>query len=62
MAQVFSVNAVGYVNKTIPANGFAMISNPLKAADNTIDKLFAGVPAGTRSINTPQEQVIRRNL
>ena len=47
MAQVFSVNAVGYVNKTIPANGFAMISNPLKAADNTIDKLFAGVPVGT---------------
>jgi hypothetical protein len=47
MAQVFSVNAVGYVNKTIPANGFAMVSNPLKAADNTIDKLFAGVPVGT---------------
>jgi hypothetical protein len=48
MAQVFSVNAVGYVNKTIPANGFAMVSNPLKAADNTIDKLFTGVPAGTQ--------------
>jgi hypothetical protein len=47
MAQVFSVNAVGYVNKTIPANGFAMVSNPLKAATNTIDALFAGVPAGT---------------
>jgi hypothetical protein len=47
MAQVYSVNAVGYVNKTIPASGFAMISNPLKAADNTIDKLFAGVPDGT---------------
>jgi hypothetical protein len=48
MAQVFSVNAVGYVNKTIPANGFAMVSNPLKAATNTIDALFAGVPAGTQ--------------
>jgi hypothetical protein len=48
MAQVFSVNAVGYVNKTIPANGFAMISNPLKAATNTIDALFTGVPAGTQ--------------
>jgi hypothetical protein len=24
-----------------------MVSNPLKAADNTIDKLFAGVPVGT---------------
>jgi len=48
MAQVFSVNAVGYVNKTIPANGFAMVSNPLKAATNTIDALFAGVPDGTQ--------------
>lgn len=48
MAQVFSVNAVGYVNKTIPASGFAMISNPLKAATNTIDALFAGVPVGTQ--------------
>jgi hypothetical protein len=50
MAQVFSVNAVGYVNKTIPANGFAMISNPLKAATNTIDALFtgAGIPPGTQ--------------
>jgi hypothetical protein len=48
MAQVFSVNAVGYVNKEIPAKGFAMVSNPLNAADNTIDKLFAGVPNGTQ--------------
>jgi hypothetical protein len=48
MAQVFSVNAVGYVNKTIPGNGFAMITNPLRAATNTIDALFAGVPAGTQ--------------
>jgi hypothetical protein len=48
MAQVFSVNAVGYVNKTIPGNGFAMISNPLKAATNTIDALFTGVPPGTQ--------------
>jgi hypothetical protein len=48
MAQVFSVNAVGYVNKTIPANGFAMVSNPLKAATNTINALFAGLPPGTQ--------------
>ena len=48
MAQVYSVNAVGYVNTTIPANGFALISNPLNAADNSIDKLFAGVPNGTQ--------------
>jgi hypothetical protein len=46
MAQVFSVNAVGYVNKTIPAGQFMMVSNPLNAATNTIDALFAGVPNG----------------
>jgi hypothetical protein len=46
MAQVFSVNAVGYVNKTIPANGFAIISNPLKAATNTVNALLTPVPVG----------------
>lgn len=46
MAQVFSVNAVGYVNKVVPANGYVMISNPLRAEDNKIDTLFAGVPNG----------------
>ena len=48
MAQVFSVNAVGYVTKTVPANGFALISNPLTASDNSIKALFAGVPEGTQ--------------
>jgi hypothetical protein len=46
MAQVFSVNAVGYVTKTIPANGFALIANPLVAADNSIGALFSPAPAG----------------
>jgi len=47
-AQVYSVNAVGYVNKVIPKNGFALIANPLNAATNTIAALFAGVPDGTK--------------
>jgi hypothetical protein len=48
MAQVYSVNAVGYVNKTIPANGLALISNPLIAQNSTIGSLFsrAGLPDG----------------
>jgi len=46
MAQVFSVNAVGYVNKTIAKNSFQMVANPLKAATNTINALFQPVPAG----------------
>jgi hypothetical protein len=51
MAQVFSVNAVGYVNKTIPGgNKLALISNPLNAGEgnNTIANLFKGVPDGTQ--------------
>src|SRR5437867_2052515 len=49
MAQVFSVNAVGYVNTKVPGGGkLALISNPPTAADNTIAALFAGVPDGTQ--------------
>ncbi len=39
-------NAVGIVTKTIPANGFALISNPLIAADNRINALFSPAPSG----------------
>jgi hypothetical protein len=42
MAQVFSVNAVGYVNTTLQP-GFNLISNPLIAAKNSIASLFADV-------------------
>lgn len=44
--QVFSVNAVGFVNVDLP-KGLALIANPLKAASNTIKDLFAGVADGT---------------
>lgn len=47
MAQVFSVNAVGYVNVTAKP-GFALIANPLKATDNKVSSLLgANVPGGT---------------
>jgi hypothetical protein len=46
-AQVYSVNAVGYVNTKVPAKAFALISNPLTATDNKISTLFGGqVPDG----------------
>jgi len=44
MAQVYSVNAVGYVNTTL-APGFNLISNPLVAQNNTIKSLFADAGA-----------------
>jgi hypothetical protein len=45
MAQVYSVNAVGYVNTTVKP-GYNLISNPLNAANNTIGSLFMNVQGG----------------
>lgn len=47
IAQVYSVNAVGYVNLTAKA-GFNLWNNPLDAgADNTVAKLLPGLPEGS---------------
>lgn len=40
---VYSVNAVGYVNLTIPI-GYSMIANPLNAATNTLSSLISNPP------------------
>jgi len=55
VAQVYSVNAVGYVNLTLP-QGFSMIANPLNAGtgNNTVAKLLApanmsATPTGCRA-------------
>lgn len=46
-AQVYSVNAVGYVNTALKP-GFNLIANPLDAgAGNVVSNLLAGVPDGT---------------
>lgn len=49
MAQVYSVNAVGYVNKDLVA-GFNLLSNPLRSTEangNQIQNLFNSLPNGT---------------
>lgn len=49
MAQVYSVNAVGYVNKDLVA-GFNLVANPLKSTEangNQIQNLFNSLPNGT---------------
>jgi len=51
MAQVYSVNAVGYVNKTLTP-GFNFVSNPLLAADNKISTLFNNFQGGPRDGTT----------
>jgi hypothetical protein len=40
MAQVYSVNAVGYVNQTVPAGGFAILANPLNGTNNNINTII----------------------
>jgi hypothetical protein len=36
-AQVYSVNAVGYVNQYVPANGLNIVSVPLNGTDNNLN-------------------------
>jgi hypothetical protein len=43
LAQVYSVNVVGYVNKDIPA-GLSMIANPLKSTSDTLGALIPAPP------------------
>jgi len=42
---VYSVNAVGYVNVTVPANGFAILSNPLNQPTNSLSAVFPDFPS-----------------
>jgi hypothetical protein len=46
MAQVYSVNAVGFVTIDIPV-GLSMIANPLTADTNTVAALFPNATDGT---------------
>jgi len=41
---VYSVNAVGYVQKVFPASQFVMFSNPLNTTNNTVGALLPNVP------------------
>jgi hypothetical protein len=42
-AQVYSVNAVGYVNKSIPT-GFSIVANPLNNGGNKVADVFGAAP------------------
>jgi len=46
-AQVYSVNAVGYINVTVPAKGYSLIANQLNAGGNTIKEVLPTAPEGT---------------
>jgi len=44
---VYSVNAVGYVNVTVPAGKFALLANPLNQPTNSIGAVLPDVPNNT---------------
>lgn len=46
-AQVYSVNAVGYINITVPAKSFALVANQLNVGGNTVAEVLPGAPDGT---------------
>lgn len=46
-AQVYSVNAVGYINVTVPAKSYALVANQLNAGGNTAKEVIPSVPDGT---------------
>src|SRR5712692_11386223 len=48
MAQIFSVNAVGYVTLTIPPNNLALIANPLNQPNNDLNIILPLKDDGTQ--------------
>jgi len=47
MAQVYSVNAVGYVNVSLPV-GFSLLANPLQQTNDLISTVIPAAPDGTQ--------------
>jgi len=49
MAQsnVYSLNVVGYVNRSFPAFQFVMVNNPLVASNDTLNAIIPTAPDGT---------------
>jgi hypothetical protein len=47
-AQVYSLNVVGYVNVTVPANGFYMVANQLDTGNNTLGNVIPTASDGAQ--------------
>jgi len=49
VAQVYSVNAVGYVNTAL-SPGYNLVANPLNTGGNTVAEVHPTAPAGTQLV------------
>jgi hypothetical protein len=47
MAQVYSVNAVGYINITVQAGKLGLVGNQLNTGGNTVNEVIPTAPDGT---------------
>ena len=47
LAQVYSVNAVGYINVTVPASKMAAVVNQLNTGENSVNDVLPTAPDGT---------------
>jgi len=47
---VYSVNAVGYVQVTVPAGAFLLVANPLNQGTNILDYLLPDAPINTTKV------------
>jgi len=47
LGQVYSVNAVGYINITVPSKSYVLAANQLNAGGNTLKEVLPNVPEGT---------------
>ena len=62
IAQVYSVNAVGYVNVSIPANGWAALGNPLNGpTNNSLDNILP-IPSGFTAVIYRFDPVVQAYL
>jgi hypothetical protein len=61
-AQVFSSNAVGYVNLTLTAGSYNLITNPLFGSDNSVSALFPDLGTGSQVITWDGAGFIPNNL
>lgn len=49
-SNVYSLNVVGYVNVTVPANGFVLVGNPLDTGSNVLDNILGTAPNNTTKV------------
>jgi hypothetical protein len=59
MAQVYSVNAVGYINVTVPAGQLKMVANQLISSSTNVSQAIPTAPSGTQVFSLNSDGTFR---